>query len=167
MTLTLQNINCKSDNPICVTWNLYLCVFRNNSHKFIKCGLSENYLVRGVSLWTHLEFYKCDLEKSVFDIFDIDSFASFVCSICDSVYALYTCKHCSKVVQSLVKGACVCGWRLFMCLYELIQIQTGLLIIVTSLLETFMFFLPIFLSFKIILHFVFQHSRMCMCLYDV
>lgn len=43
-------------------------------------------------------------------MFDIDGSASFVRCICDSVYTLYTCKHCSKVVQSLVKGACVGGW---------------------------------------------------------
>lgn len=104
--------------------------------------------MRSVSLWTHLEFDKCDLENSVFDIFDIDSFAFFVCSICDSVYALYTCKHCSKVVQCLVKGACVCGWRLFMHLYALIQIQRGLSIIVISLLETFMFFFQCSYLFK-------------------
>lgn len=142
----------------------FICVFSGisaiNSNN-VAC--QENYLVRSVSLWTHLEFDKCDLENSVFDIFDIDSFAFFVCSICDSVYALYTCKHCSKVVQCLVKGACVCGWRLFMYLYALIQMQRGLSIIVISLLETFMFFLPIFLSFQIILHFIFLRSRICMC----
>lgn len=119
------------ENEICIC----VCSWKSTINPYNVNWQRINW--RNVSFWTHLEFDKCDLEKSVLDIFDIDSFASFVCSICDSVYSLYTCKHCSKVVQWLFKGACVCvcGWWLFMHLYALIHMQRDVLIIVTSLLE--------------------------------
>lgn len=56
-------------------------------------------------LQIHLELDRCHLENV--NICDIDSSVSFVCFICDSVYALYTCKQQTKVVQYLVKGECV------------------------------------------------------------
>ncbi len=55
-------------------------------------------------------------------------------------------------------GVCV-----FMHLCALVWVQRGVAINSTSLLEASMPFLPIFLCFQIILHFIFLHFCMHMC----
>lgn len=147
------------ENEICIC----VCSWKSTINPYNVNWQRINW--RNVSFWTHLEFDKCDLEKSVLDIFDIDSFASFVCSICDSVYSLYTCKHCSKVVQWLFKGACVCVW--VVALHAPLCTHTYAKGCINHCHFTSRNFLPIFLSFQIILHFIFLRSCICMCLYVV